>query len=312
MKMKRTILILTGLVVTGVGIVTLTGFLGSAAWLFELTSHFRVQYAAILVLCLPLFCFIRSKGWVGITGTLLLVNLLVINPFSSHSSPAIQNKSELTILGMNVYTGNREHDRVANLIEQSNPDIVGLMEINQVWGDALQETLKAYPYRQQITREDNFGIGLYSRIPFETSRIEYFGKAEVPSIVADIRMGEDPLTLVFTHPLPPSSPDYFYYRNDQLDNISKARDRFQKNLVVFGDLNMSPWSYYFERLTKRMNLQDTRKGFGLEATWPTMWPLMKIPLDHVLVSRDIHTAERRVGPEIGSDHLPVFVKLILN
>lgn len=310
--LKRIGLLIFIVMTVGVGAVTITGFLGKFAWLFELTSHFRVQYFVILCLCLPAFLAAKSKKWTAVVLVLMSVNFIMFNPIAFPVRPAHATqhlKGRITILQSNVFTANRSHSKVARLIKRANPDVIALMEINERWNQALEETLKDYPYREVAIREDNFGIGLFSRIPFQKAKIEYFGEAEVPTVIADILVGGEQTTLLFTHPLPPADPIYFSHRNRQLDDISKARDRFNDRLIVVGDLNSSPWSYYFRRFINRMKLQDTRKGFGLHPTWPTMLRVMMIPLDHCLVSKEFVTLNRKVGPNVGSDHLPVIVEL---
>ena len=76
-----------------------------------------------------------------------------------------------------------------------------------------------------------------------------------------------------------------------------------------GDLNVSPWSAEFRQLLKDSQLRDSTKGFGLQPTWPTHVRLMQIPIDHLLYSSDIKIIDRRVGPNIGSDHYPLIVDL---
>ena len=45
-------------------------------------------------------------------------------------------------------------------------------------------------------------------------------------------------------------------------------------LTVIGDLNTTSWSYYYKRFVSRMKLYDSRKGFGVHASWPTMLPIL--------------------------------------
>ena len=52
-------------------------------------------------------------------------------------------------------------------------------------------------------------------------------------------------------------------------------------------------------------MRDARRGFRIQPSWPNfIWPL-RIPIDHTLVSRDVHIVDRGLGPSVGSDHLPV-------
>ena len=78
-----------------------------------------------------------------------------------------------------------------------------------------------------------------------------------------------------------------------------------------GDLNTTSWSPFFSDLIEESGLRDSRKGFGIQTTWPDGLFLLRIPIDHCLVSKDISVLDRRVGPSIGSDHFPVTVDLVL-
>jgi endonuclease/exonuclease/phosphatase (EEP) superfamily protein YafD len=78
-----------------------------------------------------------------------------------------------------------------------------------------------------------------------------------------------------------------------------------------GDLNATPWSRPFHRFVGRSGLCDSRAGFGVQASFPAASALLRIPIDHVLVSCVIGVRNRRIGRDVGSDHLPVIVDLVL-
>jgi endonuclease/exonuclease/phosphatase (EEP) superfamily protein YafD len=78
-----------------------------------------------------------------------------------------------------------------------------------------------------------------------------------------------------------------------------------------GDLNATPWSRPFRRFVGRSGLCDSRAGFGVQASFPAASALLRIPIDHVLVSCVIGVRNRRIGRDVGSDHLPVIVDLVL-
>ena len=82
-------------------------------------------------------------------------------------------------------------------------------------------------------------------------------------------------------------------------------------MVIIGGLDATPWSAAFRRLLGRSGLCGTRAGFGLQASFPAGHALLRIPLDHVLASCTIGVRDRRVEADVGSDHLPAIVDLVV-
>ncbi len=58
-------------------------------------------------------------------------------------------------------------------------------------------------------------------------------------------------------------------------------------------------------------LSDSEQGFGPQPSWSTELLIPVVPIDHFLVSKDIEVLNRVLGPNIGSDHLPVYVDLLV-
>ena len=292
---------------------TLTGFLGRWNWLLELTSHFRVQYAVVLLICLAYFLITKRRLLAGAALVFAITNIGFIVPWyfpdARSSNPGRPIAGKLKILLMNVHTENDRYERTARVIKVVNPDVLALQEISRRWLSALDPVLADFPSQEYVPRWDNFGIGVFSRTPFQDVSVEYHGSAWVPSIVARIVVGDQPVTILCTHPVPPGTPKYSAMRNEQLDAVAALRDEFGGNLILVGDLNMSPWSPYFKPFLSGMNLRDTRQGYGIQPSWPAFMPLLWIPLDHCLVSENIITLDRRIGRRTGSDHYPVIVEL---
>jgi endonuclease/exonuclease/phosphatase (EEP) superfamily protein YafD len=87
-----------------------------------------------------------------------------------------------------------------------------------------------------------------------------------------------------------------------------ARERYGPTLVL-GDLNVTPWSPHFRALLREGRLADSARGFGWQASWPAYSLPLRIAIDHCLVSAEFTVLRRRLGPHVGSDHLPVFVEV---
>ena len=81
--------------------------------------------------------------------------------------------------------------------------------------------------------------------------------------------------------------------------------------MVLGDLNATAWCYAFRRFLRETGLKDSARGWGYQATWPTGFLPLRIPIDHCLLSPDLKVLNRRIGPNVGSDHFPLTVELAL-
>lgn len=162
-----------------------------------------------------------------------------------------------------------------------------------------------------MPREDNFGIGLFSRLPLERAEVVYVGAAGVPSIVARIRTAAGPLTVVATHPLPPGGAVYTQLRDEQLERLPDLLPTAGAALLV-GDLNVTPWNRNFRLLLARTGLRDSSKGRGVQPTWPAESLLFAIPLDHCLHTPDIAILRKEIGENVGSDHYPVIVDFAMH
>lgn len=279
-----------------------------------LFSHFKFQYLFASIICAIILALYHYYKF---TFVLLLVALLdsgFILPwyFSSTKNLTASDTVELTILHSNVLTRNVEFDQFIKLINQESPDIFVMQEVNQKWLQEMGELEKVYTLKYGVPQEDNFGIALFSKYPFETVKKVYWGDdSYVPSLVATLEVSGQRVTVIATHPLPPVGKEYYDSRNSQIAKVADVSRRHKGPLVVVGDLNTTMWSHAYTPLEQGTNLHNAREGFGLLPTWPTQFqlPLFMIPLDHFLVSPHFVVHDIRVGKNIGSDHLPLIVKL---
>ncbi len=285
---------------------TVMGFAGTWGWSFELASHFRPQYALGLAVCAGLAALARRFGAAAVAAAAALVNLALLSPSWFGAPEATPGPQRLKLLIANVQLGNPDPARLVALVEAERPDVVGLLELGPDWADALDRPLAGLPHRRVLPRDDRFGIAVYSRRPIEVTPHE---GDHTPVLWARVPLGDQAVNLAVVHVYPPMTPQLAGWRDEQLLAIAREAAARPEPTVVCGDLNATPWSPIFDRVLEVGGLADTRRGFGVQASWPSPLGPLGIPIDHCLTTAGLVAVDRRIGPALGSDHRPVIVTL---
>ena len=310
---SRAVTILTAMVIGGLALATGLSFFARQWWVFELTSHFRVQYFLVLFVCSCVCVFRAHYRWALTAGIVALINLAIFAPFervvhanTSAEKPYSRNYRAVLV---NVSYDNDDYAQLVDYIRLINPDLLLLLEVNDVWMSKLKGIQDTFPYLKGHVHK-KYGIVLMSQIPIKQSSILFFGEEDIPTVVATIVTQDKTLfTLLGTHPRSPVSAVHAHSRNEQLSKIATLVSQRTNPVVLLGDLNVTPWSPVFWDFLAHSGLHDSQKGIGYQPTWPTMFPFAWIPIDHCLISSEVYVSNRQVGPNIGSDHYPLVVDL---
>jgi len=291
---------------------TSAGFVGQLHWVAGLAAHYRAQYVVVALLLGVGAGLVRDFRAVVAALVLALVNASVVLAATFvGQGPSTDGERALSVMVLNVNRDNLDADAVQDAIREARPDVVGLIEVSARWRGAVIEPLKdLYPHQKVATDESMFGLALLSRTPLRDAELIAPGGGGFPAVRARVEgQGGREVTILLVHPPPPILPSLASANEAQLVALTDVVLGAGERVVLMGDLNATPWSPPFQKLVAAGGLHDSRVGVGVHPTWPAAVPLAGLPLDHVLV-RGLGVASRRVGPDVGSDHLPVHVELI--
>ncbi|HEX2505125.1 MAG TPA: endonuclease/exonuclease/phosphatase family protein, partial [Gaiellaceae bacterium] len=289
------------------GALTVAGFAGALAWYLDLANHFRVQYALILSVAGLAAALLRSYAVAGPAVALAVTNLAVVAPLGD-AEPPEAGPPELTVLVLNLSAGNDDYGAVADLVRRRRPDLFAVAELTPAWARELEGVLEPYESRLLAPRQTPWGLGLYSRRPLSAAATLLPAGSKYPVLAATIAGRTRPIRLVLLHPQVSSSTSVAA-RHELFFDVAAASVRDAGSRMILGDLNTAPWSDEYDELLGAAAVEDTRAGYGLQTSWPSFLPtILRLPIDHVLVSPDLAASDREVGPEVGSDHLPVWVE----
>jgi endonuclease/exonuclease/phosphatase (EEP) superfamily protein YafD len=311
-KRKKGILLRTQLLLVGSTLVSLMGMLGGFNWRLELLSHFIAWYAlGSAVLAIALF-FLGARRWS--VAAALLALLQAIQPLGWYLPPSdtpATNGPALRILLANVLTSNRNTDAFLELVRDEDPDIICVQEANGAWIVALEELESDYPMHHAVPRNDNFGIAIYSRVSPSLPTTILEESIRIPMMTVPVEMDGTTINLLSIHTLPPLGKEHARIRNRHLGATRAWYEAQDCPAIIVGDLNMTMYSPIYRGWLAGLDLKNTREGHGPLGTFPVFSPILRLPLDQCLVSPSIEVVDCRLGPDIGSDHLPLIVDLRL-
>lgn len=290
---------------------TLARYLGRWHWAFELTTHFVVQATALAGLATLLLLVRRHWRFSLIAGLLTVVNAAEWVPFYSLKSLTsfASDHTKLEVVSVNVYSRNRHSADLHRWLKETRADVIFLSEVDSWWADQIGSWKEDWPHQILDPHEDNFGLALISRHPIIDTHLFQLDGLN-PAVDCRIQTPGGDWTIVGLHPFPPIGRAYSALRNQQLTSAAKHIATLPKPRVVLGDLNSTSCSPLFQDFQAATGLVDSREGFGWQPTWPAGNSLLRIPIDHCLVEPGVQVLDRHVGPDIGSDHLPVRARLI--
>jgi endonuclease/exonuclease/phosphatase (EEP) superfamily protein YafD len=217
----------------------------------------------------------------------------------------------LKLMHANVLASNNQYQKLLDLVTEEDPDMVFLQEINNDWLAGITSLRSEYPYYYTEPRAGNFGIAVFSKLPFDSVLHVDSPPLGYPTITATVSIDDKDIALISSHPTIPLGTKLHAARNEQLESLAERVQSADTPVVLLGDFNASVWDPRYRNLEQSTGLLNTRRGFGVLPTWPTFMPFAMIPIDHVLVSEGIGVIDMRTGNGIGSDHLPLIVTLSL-
>ncbi|MEW6499165.1 MAG: endonuclease/exonuclease/phosphatase family protein [Cyanobacteriota bacterium] len=308
-------------------IATILGFAGSLWWVFELLEHPRPQYCLILVAAI-IVGGISRQAWSFAWCLPLVLNLALIVPLFFTSAQGFQlaqafspEGDTLRMIHVTLDNENPDTTPAIQYIESQDVELILLLEVTPKSLSKLESALSRYRVVASEPRENSHGSAMLVPIkpskPIEVvaTQIVHLPEGSVrPMLEATIRWGGKEVAILSIQLTRPQSVGTSAFQKVEFDAVADWSIRQQKEskreVVAIGDFNSTPWSGRFREFLHQTNLRNSQRGFGLEPTWHAILPSpLMIAIDHCLHSKSITTINRATGPNIGSDHLPIFVEL---
>jgi len=295
----------------GLGVASVAAWMASLGWPFELFVHFQPQYGVAAALLTIAFLVLRRPSFAVLATLIAAMHLWPAGSGpQALASGAPCRGDALTVVTANLSYRNADPRPLVDWLTREPADLVLLQELTPEWAAAI-EAVPGYPHRRLLVRTDPYGLGVLSRWP--TDRLVGLDLAGdgLPSLVGPLQAGHEPLMLAVVHTHWPLLPGLMSRRDQAVSRLAQQVRRHPGHWIVGGDFNLTPYSPVFRRLLEETGLQETRPRGTWAPSWRAdLWPFA-MRIDHVLVTRELCAEPSQVGPEIGSDHRPVRVRLRL-
>ena len=283
-------------------------------WFAELFSHFRLHYLLAQGVLFVVFLNTRRYAWLVATLLLSLPNAWYVLPYLAPLLPDSETRAELSaapeLVTVNLNYRNTDQARMLAYLQASDADVLVLSEFTPDWELALDQALADWPHRVLRPREDPFGLAVYAREPVEQVQRLRLGAPGSENLRLLVQAGGQTVELYAVHLFPPTTAWRAAARNQQLDSLAQLLSRPAEHArLVTGDLNLTPFSPYFGDFLKASGFRDARLPEGLHVTWPTFALPLWIAIDHCLAAPELEVYSVRTGPNIGSDHFPLEIRL---
>ena len=271
-------------------------------WLLDLANHWQWLYAQLLLIAtLAQLALTRRRR-------LLFVLPLAALPWwtaAPVAPSAVGVGPSLSVVAANLHHRERDLQPLLGWLASVQPDLLVLTELTPSHARQIK-AIAGYPYRQLAPEQGPFGIGLLSRHPLIEASLRRDADG-IPCIDAVVDWNGQRIRVLGVHPMPPLSPHFHTARDGALRAWAAQAQALPT--VLAGDLNATPWSSAFAGLAEL----GLRRASGLAPTWPSAFVAISgLPIDQVLVSKAWSVQAHARGPDIGSDHRPVSVRLQLD
>jgi endonuclease/exonuclease/phosphatase (EEP) superfamily protein YafD len=275
--------------------------LGRVGWPYEIATSLAPQIgAAALALALGALALneLTPALFAGLAAGMCAV---LSRELFAPADPPLEIR-QVRAVWANVLGQSAALDRVFRLAEAEGADVVLIAEPPRRLS-ATELTALAGPFVHHAGRPDMTGVmvAAFAREPIE-------GPAPIgeatrrPGLTFSLTTGGGTLRVTAVHPHVPWTPRMLRDR-DALITTALAHVTHGGPSLLVGDFNTTSWS---DTLRAAVVRRLHRASLGPRSTWLTAAPVFGLPIDHAFGGGGVRVAAR-LGPFVGSDHLPLIV-----
>ncbi|MER9667009.1 endonuclease/exonuclease/phosphatase family protein [Mesorhizobium sp. M0203] len=294
------------------------GFFGSLHPALDSFAHFRVHFSVLMALCaLPLLAtsfrlqaaaaLLFAIASFATTSNALPLSRLWQVQAAYEAKPG--DEPVYRLLQMNLRFNNPTPEKVLSLIGRTQPDVITLDEVSEMWKAKLGLLSGAYPHRILCPYPNGvFGVALLSRRPFAIGTEPHCDSRGAMAI-ATVDFGGtdvDVAAIHLTWPWP-------HNQSRQIGGLSGEIASLGETSILAGDCNAAPWSAAVRRVASlgKLTVMPSVGPTWLYRRLPDFLRFAGLPIDQVFSKGAIVIRSAATLEDTGSDHLPMLVEFSL-
>jgi vancomycin resistance protein VanJ len=266
----------------------------------------------IIGLILPIILFIWFFGYL-----LLPPQLKSKLARQENSSSVNSSASKFRLMSFNVLFSNKNYPKIIQSIRSSNPDLIGIQEVQPHHLAALKQALTEYPYSVFHPVPKFHNIALFSRFPIESITILPAQSIERGMSVV-VKIQGHPLTVIVAH----LTPNYvepvpfaeytkllqsrYTSRAGEIEYLHQYIRSNPHQSIVLCDCNLTNTAQAYPQMAQELSDSFAEVGWGFGHTFQGEdWKFPLQRLDYIWHTNRLTAVDAHVGTDGGSDHLPL-------
>ena len=208
------------------------------------------------------------------------------------SSKTIQES--LNVAQLNITSTHEHIYETIESIKNTNVQILSIQEIAPDMAILLKKELnELYPYNVVVHRKEDFlGIGIYSKIPFQS--IDTFYVDDIPNLAVNVSCSNQKTVVISSYVYPELSSNDNSKILAQFKTLEAFIAKQTNPVIAIGDFNQLQFSNYLKDLKRESLLNDSRR-----------FQFLDNPTDHILFSSHFDCVEFQTISNRFANHLGI-------
>jgi endonuclease/exonuclease/phosphatase (EEP) superfamily protein YafD len=292
----------------------IAGFFGEVHPAFDSFAHFRAHLAVLLAVSAlaPLAVGFWKEAAAAVVLALAALSTTAVDlPIPGLGAVAADQRPDdraiYRLLQLNLLFNNPEPEKALSVIGRTQPDVITLNEVSEMWQARLEPLAASYPYRLFCMSPRRIGgVAILSRRPFVSDARPYcFSNGRYA--VARIDLGGSVIDVASLHlnwPWP-------YDQAGEIEQVASEFSGLSDDTLLAGDFNAVGWSAAVTHVMEAGGfvrvppIGPTWLGYSLPAA---LRDYVGLPIDHVLAKGLVQVHSVAKAGDAGSDHAPVLVE----